>query len=223
MDGLSFSFDAIERRLREIPDGPSAVLNTPRWVLPFNLAGCIGMLVGLLPSALISFMSPAVWMVWMAKSGLYLAIAGFAPGFLRDCVVIAVSFWHWRLEQVRQMDHDVVQFRELRDWLSQFNSESRMEALRFVRLARDRLTSKLGLFAGSLEKLGVLPVAIGAALQLKAWHGGIADVPGWQATLALFLVVAYAVGLVGALMRLRLGLYEALLEDSFVSTDTSSG
>jgi len=219
MDGLTFSFDALERRLREIPDGPSAVLNTPRWVLPFNLAGCVGILLGLLPSALILFMTPAAWMVWMAEGGLYLALAGFAPGLLRSGVVIAVSLWHWRSEQVRQLDHDLASFRELKDWLSQFSADSRMDALRFVRLCRERLSSKLGLFAGSLEKLGVLPVAAGAALQFKAWQGGIGDVPPWQAMIALFFVLSYALGLAGALMRLRLGLYDAVLEESLISCE----
>lgn len=222
MVGLTFSFDALERRLQEIPDGPSGVLNTPRLVLLFNLAGCVGILVGLLPSVLILFWAPAAWMVWMVQGGLYLALVGFAPGMIRGGTVIAVSLWHWRTEQVRQLDHDLASFGDLRVWLSQFSADSRRDALRFVRLCRERLSSKLGLFAGSLEKLGVLPVAAGAALQFKAWQGGIGDVPAWQAMLALFFVLSYAVGVTGALMRLRLGLYDAVLEDSLVSCDDPS-
>lgn len=217
MTGLVFSFDALDRRLNELPDGPSAVMNTPRWILPFNLAGWIGVLLGLLPSALIHFLTPALWMVWMTRAGLGLAIVGFAPGFIRSLVVLGISFWHWRPDQARQLDHDFGQYRELRDWLCRFSVPSCLEALRFARRGRERLASKLGLIAGSLEKVGILPMAVAVILQLKAFGGELGDVPLWQAVLAMFLVVIYAIGFLGALMRVRLELYEMILVDSLES------
>lgn len=217
MTALAFSFEALDRRLKGVSDGPSAVLNTPRWILPFNLAGWIGVLLGLLPSALIHFMTPELWMVWMARGGFYLAIAGFTPSLARNAVVLSISFWHWRSEQVRQIDHELVQFRALREWLSQFSVDSCMEALRFSRMRRQRLASKLGLIAGSLEKLGVLPIVVAVVLQMKAFGAELGSIPLWQAAFALFLLVIYGVGVLGALMRIRLELYEMVLTDSLVS------
>lgn len=213
----AITFEALDRRLEAIPDGPAAVLNTPRWLLPFNLAGWTGALVGLMPSALILFMTPAMWMVWMARIGLWVELAGFLPGFVWGGIVLAVSFWHWRPEQSRQLDHDLAQFRDLRGWLSQFSTESRMEALQFARRNRDRLGSKLGLIVGSVEKLGILPVAVAVALQLKTSLAELGDTPLWQVLMAIFLLLIYAIGVVASLMRMRVNLYEMVLEDSLAS------
>lgn len=222
MTALAFSFRALDQRLQETPDGPAAVLNTPLWLLPFNLAGWTGVLLGLLPSALIHFMTPALWMVWMARGGLCLAIAGFAPGFVRGVIILGISFWHWRPEQVRQLDHDLARFRELRGWLSQFPVDSCLEALRFARLNRERLASKLGLIAGGVEKVGVLPIVVAVVLQLKALRVELGDIPLWQVVLAIFFMLTYAVGFMASLMRLRLELYEMVLADSLASRGASA-
>ena len=213
----AISFEALDHRLEAIPDGPATVLNMPRWLKPFMLIGWIGALLGVLPSALIHFMTPANWMVWMASGGLWIELAGFLPGFVWGAAVLGITFWHWRPEQARQLDHDLVRFRELREWLSQFSAESRMEALRFTRQNRGRLGAKLGLVAGSVEKLGMLPVAVAVAFQLKASFVELGDTPLWQVLIAIFLLLIYAIGVMVSLMRLRLELYEMVLADSLAS------
>lgn len=214
MTAPAFSFDALESRLEAIPDGPASVFDSPRWLLPFYFVGWTGALVGLLPSALIRFMDPAPWMVWMARAGLWIELAGFAPGLVRGGIVLGISFWHWRREQVRQLDHDLPRFRELRDWLCQFPIDSRREALSFVRRNRERLGTKLGLLAGSLDKLGVLPILVAVAIQWKASSVELGAIPLWQALTAFFLLLMYAIGIMISLMRLRLQLYEMVLSDS---------
>lgn len=213
----TITFEALDRRLEAVPDGPAGVLNTPRWLLPFNLVGWAGALVGLVPSALIHVMTPAMWMVWMARIGLWVEVAAFLPAIVWGAVVLGISFWHWRPEQSRQLDHDLAQFRHLRDWLSQFSTESRMEALQFARRNRDRLGSKLGLIVGGVEKLGVLPVAVAVALQLKTSFAELGNTPSWQVLIAIFLLLIYLVGVVATLMRMRISLYEMVLEDSLAS------
>ena len=85
MVGLTFSFDALERRLQEIPDGPSGVLNTPRWVLLFNLAGCVGILVGLL-SGLVTIV-PYVGVLAGAATGIVIAFFQFESWWSFGAVV----------------------------------------------------------------------------------------------------------------------------------------
>ena len=70
MGAESLSFAAIERRIQAMPDGPSAVLNTPRWLAPLNTVGTAGIIVDTLPSVLVYFLTQASWMVVMAYLGL---------------------------------------------------------------------------------------------------------------------------------------------------------
>lgn len=218
----AFSFAALDGRLRDIPDGPAAILNTPKWIIPLNVIGWFGILLGLTPSLLIHFLTPAMWMVWTARAGLWIAIVASAPGFVRNVAVMALSLYRWRTDQVQQLDHDLDQFRELRRWLSQFSVEACTEALHFARRNRERLASKLGLIAGSMEKLGLLPVAVALAVQLKASHVELGATPLWQIELAIFLAVIYAIGIMASLMRLRLELYEMVLSDSLESRGVSA-
>jgi hypothetical protein len=217
MSAPAFSFDALETHLAAIPDGPASVFNTSRWQVRINRIGWAGALIALLPSLLIQFMDPAVWMVWTARIGLGVEIAGFFPAFVRSAAVLGISFRHWRREQVRQLDHDFEQFRQLRAWLSQCSTDSREEALRFVRGSRERLGSKLHLLVGGIDKLGVLPVAVAVALQWKEFSGESADISLWWVLVALFLLLLYAIGFVTSLMRIRLELYEMVLSDSIES------
>lgn len=213
----AISFEALDRRLEAIPDGPAAVLNTPRWLKPFMLVGWTGALIGVLPSALIHFMTPAIWMVWMARGGLWIELAGFLPAFVWGAAVLGITFRHWRPEQARQLDHDLARFLELRGWLSEFSAESRVEALRFTRRNLERLGSKLGLIAGSVEKLGMLPVALAVAFQFKTSFSELGVAPLWQVLIAIFLLLVYAIGVTASLMRIRLELYEMVLADSLAS------
>ena len=88
----AISFEALDHRLEAIPDGPATVLNMPRWLKPFMLIGWIGALLGVLPSALIHFMTPANWMVWMARGGLWIELAGFLPGVVWGAAVLGITF-----------------------------------------------------------------------------------------------------------------------------------
>jgi hypothetical protein len=157
-----------------------------------------------------------MWMAWVARAGVALAVAAFAPGMVRNVFVILRSMLRWRVAQVQQMDHDLIQFRELRCWLAQYPTDASSEALRFVRQNQERLSAKLGFIAGNFDKLGILPVLVALAIQLKAL-GEWGQTPTWQIALALLLAVSYLIGLIAALMRLRLQLYELVLTDSLAA------
>lgn len=75
---------------------------------------------------------------------------------------------------------------------------------------------KIGLLSGGLDKLGVIPVLIALGIQVKAltdWG----QTPTWQILIGLFLSISYLVALMGAFMRLRLQLYESVLEEALGS------
>jgi hypothetical protein len=75
------------------------------------------------------------------------------------------------------------------------------------------MRSKLPLLTGSLEKLGILPLAAGVFLQLK-------DLPRpmqmqWpQILLIAFLMLCYWAGVLQLSLRFRLELYDTLLKQA---------
>lgn len=223
MSDNDFSFVELERRLREIPEGPVGVLNTPRWIIALNVLGWFGIVLGLAPSLLVKFLSPESWMAWMSSAGLLMAILGFAPGFVRNVFLVVISFYRWRMDLVRQMDHDLIEYRDLRRWLAQFPVEACSEAIRFVRQGQERVAAKQRLIVGSLEKLGVLPVVAALFIQVKTYYEQLGETPVWQVVLAIFLAVIYLIGWLASLVRLRLHLYEIVLADSLASQGVEPG
>ena len=218
MERPPLTYSEIEKQILAMPDGPAAVLNTPKWIAVLGTIGMLGVLIGLVPFALIQFVAPQTWMVTMAKAGYWIAICGCAPGIIRAMWILAFEFWHWRPKLIEQSDHDILRFRELRVWLSRYPAAELEEHRRFAQLAQERLASKMGILIGGIDKLGVLPALL-ALLALLTNSGGITldrllEAPGWLVVLAFFLPTVYFIGLLAALMRLRLQLYEAVLSDA---------
>lgn len=205
------SFTELERRIKALPEGPVAVLNRPRWQTPLDVIGLLGIVLGVLPSILIAFMTPRDWMVDVAHIGLLLT-AAFIPGFVRDVWVIGRSLGKWRTEQVAQLDHDLQAMRALQDWLARIPRDEVAMHLRFARDVQGRLAHKIAFIAGGLDKLGVMPLLFAFAVQLRVFFDG--SVSPWWASIAMLAAVSYGVGAVASLMRLRLQLYEALLDNA---------
>lgn len=207
------TFSELERRIRAIPEGPIAVINTPGWLVPLNVAGTLGIVVGLLPSVLVRFMEPQPWMVGLARAGLWLAIAGYALPFLRSVFVLASEVARWKQSWAAQMDHDQQQFHALVEWLSGFPAE-RLQALnQFATHCQQVLDGKLGLLVGGVEKLGILPVMVSLFLLLRNIDD-LTSIPLWQIVAALFLPVTWLIGWLTASMRLRMRVYMFLLSEA---------
>ncbi|WP_141454111.1 hypothetical protein [Pseudoxanthomonas sp. z9] len=209
----SFSLAAMERRLMAIPDGPATVLNTPGWVWWLNVLGGVGVVVGLASSVLVQFIRPQVWMVYLAQAGTFTAIAGWAPFILRSLWVILRSVRNWKGEQAAQLDHDVGHFRELTDWLVTFPKGQLVEYRRMTSLWRQQLDTKVGLLSGGFSRLGFLPVAAALFLLLMNRESLLA-IPGWLAMLGAFVVLLYLISTSGALMKIRVDLYDTLLANA---------
>lgn len=88
------SFVALDQRLRDVPEGPAGVFITPRWLKAMNGVAAAGALLGLMPYFLAKWLEPAQWMVYMAKGGLITLAVAALPGFLRNCGVMGLQFWH---------------------------------------------------------------------------------------------------------------------------------
>lgn len=207
------NFTELARRIDTLPDGPVSVLDTPAWARGLIFIGTLALIAGLVPVVLVRMVEPQQWMVPLAQLGTAVAWLAFLPYFCRSLFVVARSMLRWKPEQVEHLDHDIEQFRKLDQWLSRFPKEQIVEHLRFTRAIQARLTQKVGLLGGSLDKLGVIPVVVALGLQLQAVTGDT-QLPLWQSVLALILAITYAIAFVGVLMRSRLQLYEMVLAEA---------
>ncbi|WP_139202865.1 hypothetical protein [Pseudoxanthomonas sp. GM95] len=177
--------------------------------------------MGILPSLLIKVMAPELWMLWMARVGVVVTYAAWAPAILRGGFVLIRDIVHHRTTWIAQLDHDRPLFAELKQWLATYPREALQDHLQFAQHAQVRLSAKLGLLAGGAEKLGLLPAFIAALIALRSWHD-LWALPSWLTGLGLFLVVTWVIGLVAVNMRLRIQLYEMLLADALKLQDATS-
>lgn len=46
MENETLSFTLLDEHIRKIPEGQVVVLNTPRWQVPLNFIGTLGIIVG---------------------------------------------------------------------------------------------------------------------------------------------------------------------------------
>lgn len=210
------SFKELEARLRAMPDGPAAAVNTPRRLVIANAIGTLGVVLGLAPSLLIRFFEPQMWMVYLARSGVWIAVLFYLPYFVRSIWTFARGMLHWKDEQVEQLDHDLAQFSALEHWLSRFPQDTLQQHLDFARLVQARLAAKIGLLSGSAERLGLLPIFASLFIAIRNWEQLLA-IPLWQSMLGLFLVFTWLIAWVASLMRLRVQLYELVLADAMKS------
>jgi hypothetical protein len=205
------NFAALDRRIQAVPEGPVAQLGAPRWQRRLDAVGYVGIVVGLTPSLLVELMTPAWWMVWIAQAGLAMT-ACFIPGFARSAFLVLHGMRRWRPELVEQLDHDMAAMQTLQMWLARQPRDAVEAHLWFARGAQARLTQKMGFLFGGVDKVGVALVLGALGVQLKALTDG--PVPWWAALISIFAVVLSALGVMTGLMRLRLQLYEAVLDDT---------
>ena len=116
------------------------------------------------------------------------------------------------------LDYDLPYQLQLIEWLQGF-PRARLETLsEYAEQRHQRMQEKLPLFTGSIEKLGLLPVAIALYVQFKdlRWP----PQPSWPEILLIFILVfAYAASLLLVSIRLRLQLYGVLLKKALQDLD----
>ena len=207
------SFTELDRRLREMPDGPAAILDTPPPYRIANLIGGVAAVLTFVPFVLIQFMPPERWMVVWAQVGFSVFLLALLPDIVRSYSVLGWTLWTWRSDQVSQLDHDLPHLRTILAWLREQPLDALVEHHRVARLQQAQMSVKLGMFTGGLERLGVLPVLVSVWLFMRNWKD-LLDMPAWQLLLGFGLMLFYVVMTVGNLKRIRLQLYESLLVEA---------
>lgn len=216
----TLSFTELERRLRAVPDGPAGLLNTPPLYRIANMVGGAGLVVALIPLVLVRLIPAAPWMITMVQIGFSVMVVAWLPVYVRQLWTLVASMWKWRQEQAEQLDHDRPEFEAIMAWLCQQPTDALTECQRMVALAHRQLVAKLGLLAGGLDRLGVLPALVAAYLFLRN-VGDILDMPTWELLIAAFLILLWLIIVAATLMRIRLQFYEALLSEALMAKTRS--
>ena len=216
----ALSFTELERRLRAVPDGPAGILNTPPLYRIANMVGGAGLIVALIPLVLVRLIPAAPWMITMVQIGFSVMVVAWLPVYVRQLWTLVASMWKWRQEQAEQLDHDRPEIEAIMTWLCQQPTEALTECQRMVALGHRQLVAKLGLLAGGLDRLGVLPALVAAYLFLRN-VGDILDMPTWELLIAAFLILLWLTIVAASLMRIRLQLYEALLSEALMAKTRS--
>lgn len=217
----ALTFAILEAKIAALPEGPVSTLNMPRWARRLSLLGLLGMVAAFVPSLMVRWLAPQLWMLWLAQAGLAMVIVGFVPGFVRNLWVLARDLRHHRAGMIAQFDHDVGEFRELAAWLSGYPRESLESGLRYARMGHERLQSRLGMLIGGVDRLGLLPVLVSLLVLLRNWQD-LLHLPGWLAVLGLLAPVLWMVGWLGAEFSRRLQLYAFLLDEALRVKDAAS-
>lgn len=211
----TLSFTELDRRLREMPDGPAGMLNTPKSFRIADIVGFVAAVFMVIPFVLVHFMTPGKWMITWAQIGFSVFLLALLPGIVRSYGVLTWTLWTWRADLNSQLDHDLPQFRTLLAWLSERPMKALEDHQRVARLSLGQMSAKIGMFTGGLERLGVLPVLVSAYLFFRNWHE-LMDMPYWQLIIGFGLILFYFTMMVANLKRIRLQLYESLLAEALV-------
>lgn len=208
---LTFAF--LEANIEALPEGPASPFEMPRWVRQLSLVGLIGLTVAFVPLLLAKWLPPQQWMLWLARAGVVLAFAGSAPGIVRNVWMLVLGLRQHRAGLIAQFDHDVTQFRRLAAWLADYPREALESNLRYARMGRERLQSRLGMLAGGIERLGLLPVLVSLFVLLRNWQD-LLDMPGWLVVVGLLVPALWLIAWLGAEFSRRLHLYAFLLDEA---------
>ncbi len=175
-------------------------------------------LIGLVSGLVLDRWIPAMVLLPVALACLIVEIGGFLLGGLLSLRREYRQYSQPRLSHAREMDNDFLHWQSVIAELCMFPREDREQRLRYVSALRTRMTERMGIMYGGLQRLGPFPLLIALYLQFRNWRWGdwtgVFDI-GWAGAILIFaLVLLYLVGWVLIAQRTRLDTYVALLEAS---------
>ena len=214
MESEQLTFDALEKRIEDVPLAPAyriAPSRRARW------GNGIGMAAGLsaigvgkaFPASRFALIATIVLVV--------IEIVAFAVAWTADLPTLNLRPSKERREFAETLDYDLPHHLALVAWLRAFPRE-RLEVMSaFATYRLDRFRSKLPLLTGSMEKLGFLPLAAALFLQYRGMRG-LSQVDWMEIVLIGGLMLAYWASLLQVGVRLRLELYDTLLKKALTDS-----
>lgn len=175
-------------------------------------------LLGLSSGLLLVRWIPAIVLLPVTLTCLIVEIGGFLVGGFLSLRREYRQYSQPRLSHAREMDSDFLHWQTVIAELCMFPREDREQRLRYVSALRTRMTERMGIMSGGLQRLGPFPLLIALYLQFRNWRWGdwtgVFDI-GWAGAILIFaLVLLYLLGWVLIAQRTRLDTYVSLLEAS---------
>lgn len=186
-----------------------------RWCLRTGIgAALIGVLTALIPEHVIA---PGIALD-LVRACLFVELAGFLISGVLGVRREIRQYTQPRLSHAREMDSEFDRWQEVIAGLRQFPRVAREQRLDYVATPRTRMTERMGIMFGGLQRLGPFPLLIALYVQFRDWKWGdwaaAFDVGIFGAILIFAMALLYLIGWVGISQRTRLDTYVALLESS---------
>lgn len=215
MDASSLSFALLDEKVSEYikdTDTEDRPGKLERWSF---VAGWTAGGVGLVVSKVLSGKLALALLVGALVVELVGLGIGVACGIRRE----SRSFRRPHAEFSRELDHAYGFYSQLVTFLREVPTAELQRRLRYLKARKATLVYRTGLFTGSFEHLGGLPILVALYVQFKDWEFGNwaslwANVHLVGGLLIWALLLAYLVSWWLIRLKSRLDLYEALLEDA---------
>jgi len=198
------TFAALEEKLRK-SQRSFRISRNQVWPWVLNVVSVMGVMLAFL------------WPTWI---GLSIAIAACVPFVIYASMVMAKDFKNLLDGQARQLDCEHTQFWEAVIWLRNNPTEELQTRLVSVRNGLAHRVAKIGLLAGSIEKIGVVPVLAGMFLLFHK-ENDFGVLAYRLAVLGSVLTALWGVCMIAAWSRGRLQLYEKLLEEALKASSNN--
>lgn len=220
MNAPRLYFATLESKLAEVSAGEPPPLHVSRWERRFFWGTVLGILwLSTAPMLL----SPSFALYIVLAAGMVIEIAGIIGLAILQAREILPAACNRRGKFAQRLDREFVMYREVVSWLRSHDLADLMSQLAFVRSRRDMMRRKLGLFAGGIERLGVLPLLVALYLQVHNFTTWPPQFTRAEIGAIWALVLAYGVGWLAAVVALRLDLYEQLLADAVDGANEGGG
>lgn len=185
--------------------------NALPWMLASSLMGAGLVIIGKL--------LPNDWGAWLVLLGVLLEVGATLVIAMRSAWRERTSFRTAKADFAAELQRDYSDYGQLLQWVLQHPREDLENRLRFLRMRLSAMETRLALMSGSIERLGILPVLAALYLQVRDWNISMTQISwtevSWPSTLLAFFILAiYAASLLAVRLKLRLGLYEKILQDA---------
>lgn len=151
--------------------------------------------LGVVTAILLGWLLPEPYATYVVLAGLAIEILGFSLGIGLGLKREWRSLRHARRDLAESLDTDLALYDQFVSELRRFPAEHRARMHRYVADRSQRMLHRIRLFAGGLERLGILPLLLAFYLQFKDWRFGdwaaLSDVTFTQGILIFFLVGSY--------------------------------
>lgn len=197
-------FQRLEQRLALLSPPVHLGIERDRWLIG---TVCFGLIMAFLPWKRV--MAPDI-AIWLTLSGTVLQLIGAVLIAWRQARDVVPDFVDSKQKFAAEMDAHFEQREKVLAWLRSIPATTRQAKLAYLEARLDSLRSRYPLVFGAVDRLGVLPVLVGALIQYQAFK----SLSGPGMLLGLAIVALYVMALWMVRFRIQLEGYVRLLRSA---------